>query len=72
MSKALSAAGDAVNPPRMAIPPLLREMRRGAKQEERRGRTEIGNSACQNGYRHNSARDRGDGRGSGRAGNEKT
>ena len=33
MSKALSAAGDAVKPPRMVIPPLLREMR-GKMQKE--------------------------------------
>ena len=33
MSKALSAAGDAVNPPRMVIPPLLREMREEMQKE---------------------------------------
>ena len=33
MSKALSAAGDAVNPPRMVIPPLLREMREKMQKE---------------------------------------
>ena len=33
MSKALSAAGDAVKPPRMVIPPLLREMREEMQKE---------------------------------------
>ena len=33
MSKALSAAGDAVKPPRMVIPPLLREMREKMQKE---------------------------------------
>ena len=33
MSKARSAAGDAVKPPRMVIPPLLREMREKMQKE---------------------------------------
>ena len=33
MSKALSAAVDAVKPPRMVIPPLLREMREKMQKE---------------------------------------
>ena len=33
MSKALSAASDSVKPPRMAIPPLLREMREEMQKE---------------------------------------
>ena len=33
MSSALSAAGDSVKPPRMAIPPLLREMREEMQKE---------------------------------------
>ena len=33
MSKALSAAGDAVKPPRMVIPPLLREMKEKMQKE---------------------------------------
>ena len=33
MSKALSAAGDAVKPPRMVIPPLLRETREKMQKE---------------------------------------
>ena len=33
MSSALSAAGDAVKPPRMVIPPLLREMREKMQKE---------------------------------------
>ena len=33
MSNALSAAGDAVKPPRMVIPPLLREMREKMQKE---------------------------------------
>ena len=33
MSKALSAAGDAVKPPRMVIPRLLREMREKMQKE---------------------------------------
>ena len=33
MSNALSAAGDSVKPPRMAIPPLLREMREEMQKE---------------------------------------
>ena len=33
MSKALSAAGDAVKPPQMVIPPLLREMREKMQKE---------------------------------------
>ena len=33
MSKALSAASDAVKPPRMVIPPLLREMREKMQKE---------------------------------------
>ena len=33
MAKALSAAGDAVKPPRMVIPPLLREMREKMQKE---------------------------------------
>ena len=33
MAKALIAAGDTVNPPRMVIPPLLREMREKMQKE---------------------------------------
>ena len=33
MSSALSAASDSVKPPRMAIPPLLREMREEMQKE---------------------------------------